>query len=90
LAIRHYQHYYSGAYYLGGEMKLKLIIAKFLRRELRIKIIDCFKDVKWVKQSFVINGVRLDVDGETNFYKASDVDSAIDKVNKILKMIATG
>ena len=51
---------------------------------------DCFDDVDWSKQTFVFGGVKAETsDVATVFYKAKDIDSAIEKLNQVLNSLDT-
>lgn len=54
-------------------------------KELADKISNCFADVDFTRQQFKVNGDLLDADGETKFYKVSEIDKGIEKLNALLK-----
>jgi hypothetical protein len=64
---------------------IKFFLTKLFRAELRHRIIACFKDVSFTKNRFLVNSIVIDVDGEVNFYKAKQINEAIEKLNKILR-----
>lgn len=50
------------------------------------RVAGAFKGVEWRKQMFGIgNGYTFEVDGETKFYKASEIDAAIERMNAVLR-----
>jgi hypothetical protein len=52
---------------------------------VKAKIISVFNDVNWDKQGFVCDGTQLvDINDNTLFYPAKDIDEAIKKLNKVL------
>lgn len=55
-----------------------------MSKEIATKIKACFDEVKWTKQIFKFNSQTADVDGETEFYKASEIDKAIEKINVLI------
>lgn len=75
--------------------KLKLLIVKVLaslgdKRAIRIdaacRVKQCFDGLSLDRQSFVVNGIQLkDQSGETSFYRASEIDTAIKRLNAVLK-----
>ena len=55
-----------------------------MSKEIAKKIKACFDEVKLTKQVFKFNGQTADADGETEFYKASEIDKAIGKINTLI------
>ena len=55
-----------------------------MSKEIAKRITECFEGVSWTKQVFKFGGITADADGETNFYKASEIDLAIGKINKLI------
>lgn len=52
---------------------------------VKAKIAAAFSDVNWIKQGFISNGVFVsDLNGNTEFYAAADIDAAIKKLNEVL------
>lgn len=55
-----------------------------MSKEIAKKIRACFDDVDWTKQTITCNGQKVNVDGETKFYKSTEIDDAIEKINKLI------
>lgn len=65
-------------------------IRKLERQKWRRDIAKCFDDVGWARQRFLISGVLVKVDGEDTFYKAAEIDDAIERLNKVLEKFPDG
>ncbi len=55
-----------------------------MSKEIAKKIRACFDNVDWIKQAFTCNGQKVNIEGETKFYKSTDIDDAIEKLNKLI------
>ena len=56
-----------------------------IRREIASRVKECFDDVEWRKQTFSVTGIGiLKSDGEECFYKVTEIDKAIKKLNEVL------
>ena len=55
-----------------------------MSEEIAKKIGACFDDVDWTKQKITCNGQKVNIDGETKFYKSTEIDEAIEKLNKLI------
>jgi hypothetical protein len=58
-----------------------------VRRKAAAKVKEAFDGVNWSKQSFTINNGSFlqGSKGETQFYLAGEIDSAIERLNKVLR-----
>ena len=62
---------------------------KAIRKEIALKVKECFDDVEWRKQTFSVTGIGiLKSDGEECFYKATEIDKAIKKLNEVLNELS--
>jgi len=65
-----------------------LIILSFINKRIAQAIVKCFKGVDWTRQTFVVNGETLkDNNGNALFYSAPEIDKAIKKLNRILRLL---
>lgn len=64
---------------LGSKRTARQVAAKRIRK--------CFDGCKWESHTFVCNGITMKGGGDgggTKFYNKSEVDLAIDRLNKVL------
>lgn len=61
---------------MGSKRTARLLAAKRIR--------ECFKDVEWRTQRFVVHGTLIDVDGEIDFYKVGSIKAAIARMDAVL------
>jgi hypothetical protein len=53
------------------------------------EITSCFDGVKWERQAFNCSGVECrDMSGERFFYRAGEIDAAIERLNAVLQRIS--
>ena len=58
------------------------------RKKLASLIIACFKSCNWARNTFSVGGEFLkNPDGEKYFYSAKDIDKAIKKLNRIIRLL---
>lgn len=57
---------------------------KKLKRDIAKRIIQVWDDIDRTTQRFVVNGVACEVEGETKFYKSSEINKAIDRLNALI------
>ena len=58
---------------------------KAIRRQAALKVKEAFDGVSWRVHTFAVNGIgTLSADGEKEFYKRSEIDAAIKRLNKVL------
>jgi len=52
--------------------------------EIAGRIRECFAD-DFSTQAFKVNGELIEADGETTFYKKSDITNIMDKINILIR-----
>ena len=55
-----------------------------MSKEIAKKITACFEAVSWDKQVIHCNNQKVIIDGESKFYKASEINDAMGKLNKLI------
>jgi len=58
---------------------------KAIRRQCAKRVKAAFDGVDWSQQSFIVPGIGTpDAGGEKHFYKATEIDAAIKRLNEVL------
>lgn len=72
-------------------MMIRKYLFKVQRKIIGKLIRKCFAGVTWHKQRFISNGVLLTTaEGEDKFYSAKEIDRAVRKLDRLLRLLSKG